>query len=66
MVVSARKKGSIEFATPEEGWALLEEHAQRYLKMSASEFIEAWDAGTIEDPDRPEVLRVAMLLPLVR
>ena len=61
-----KKKGAIEFATPDEGWALLDEHAHRYLKMSAREFIEAWDAGKIDDPDRPEVMRVAMLLPFVR
>jgi uncharacterized protein (DUF433 family) len=50
----------------EEGWQLLEKQARLYLGMSAREFVEKWDAGRFENPDRPEVLRVAMLLPFVR
>lgn len=50
----------------DEGWALLEERAQRYLHMSAQDFIRKWDAHEFKDPDRPEVLRVAMLLSFVR
>ena len=50
-------------ATREEGRQMLERAARRYLKMGADEFIAAWKAGQIVDPDRPEVVRVAMLLP---
>lgn len=53
--------------TPEQGWAILEEHAQRWLGMSAQEFVEAWDRGDFAaDPDRREVRNVAILLPLAR
>lgn len=65
MVADAREP-EVEFLDHKQGWELLEEHAQRYLHLSAREFIDAWDAGTVQDPDRPEVMRVAMLLPLVR
>lgn len=56
----------VHFLTPEEGWEVLDRQARRYLRMSGEEFIEAWRAGKFDDnPDRPEVMRVAMLLPLV-
>ena len=52
--------------TDEESWALLEEAARRYLNMSADEFIRTWNARGFEpNTDRPEVMRVAMFLPLV-
>ena len=50
----------------EEGWKLLEEQARLYLGIGAREFIEKWDDRQFDNPDRPEVLRVAMLLPFVR
>jgi hypothetical protein len=34
--------------------------------MSGAEFIRRWDAGEISEPDRPEIVQVAMLLPLGR
>lgn len=53
--------------TPEEAHALFDRLARRYLQMSGEEFIRAWDAGEFDqNPDRPAVMRVAMLLPLVR
>jgi len=52
--------------TREEGWALLDSEARRYLDMSAEEFIRTWDAGGFPDVDTPEVIRVAALLPFVR
>lgn len=52
--------------TREEGWALLEAEAQRYLHMSAEEFLRKWDAREFENPDRPEIMRVAMALPFAR
>lgn len=54
------------FLTREEGWEILDEQARRYMGMSAEEFIRSWKAGEIEDPDRPEVMRVLSLLPLAR
>lgn len=51
----------------EEGWAILEEAAQRHLHMSASEFVEAWTTGKFDHkPDRPEVMHVVALLPFAR
>lgn len=53
--------------TQEEGRALLDEVAREYLGMSGDEFLRAWDAGEFDgDADRPEVMRVAMLIPLGR
>ncbi len=46
---------------------LLDQQARRYLHMSGDDFIRAWDAGQFADnPDRPEVMRVAMLLDFAR
>jgi hypothetical protein len=50
-------------ATPEEGRAILDRAARRHLKMTGPEFVAAWKAGKFTDTDRPEVVRVAMLLP---
>jgi hypothetical protein len=53
--------------TEEQAYALLDREAHRYLGMSAKEFIAAWEAGQFDDdPDRPDVMYVAMLLPLVQ
>lgn len=55
---------TIHKVSAEEGRAILDRAAQHYLGMSAEEFIEAWNGGKFDDnPDRPEVMRVAMLLP---
>jgi len=54
------------FITREEGQAILDEQARRSLGMSGADFARAWRAGKIKDPDRPEVMHVAMLLPLAR
>jgi hypothetical protein len=49
----------------DEARALLDAQAWRYLKMSGDEFQRAWEVGEFDDdPDRPEIMRVAMLLPL--
>jgi hypothetical protein len=51
--------------TQEEAYALLDREAQCRLGMSAQAFITAWEAGQFDDdPDRPDVMYVAMLLPL--
>ncbi len=50
-----------------DGRALLDKQARRYLNISGDEFMYQWDAGRfIDNPDRPEVMRVAMLLDLAR
>jgi hypothetical protein len=50
----------------DEGRALFERQARKYLGMSGDEFLRKWDAGEIDDPDRSEVLTVVFLIPLVR
>lgn len=51
----------------EEGPRLLDRAARHYLGMSGQEFAEAWEKGSFDDdPDRPEVMAVAMLLPFGR
>ena len=51
----------------EEGRAIFERAAQRYLHMSGDEFRKKWDAKEFgDDPDQPGVMDVAMLLPLAR
>ena len=53
--------------TQDEAYALLDREAQRYLHMSAQDFILAWENGKFDDdPDQPDVMYVAMLLPLVQ
>ena len=53
--------------TEEEGQAMFDRAAQYYLGMSGEEFLRCWDAGKWDDPDDyPEVMAVALLIPLVR
>jgi len=56
----------IHEATPEEGVAIVDQAARRELGMGGAEFLRRWDRGEIEDTDRPEVMRVAILLPFAR
>jgi DNA-directed RNA polymerase specialized sigma subunit len=59
--------GHIRELTQEEGRALLDREACRVLGMSAEEFIQAWEAGKFDDdPDHPDVMYVAMLLPFAQ
>jgi len=65
--ISQTTNGQIRELTREEGLALLDREARRRLNMSAEAFIQAWDAGEFDDdPDRPDVMYVAMLLPFAR
>jgi len=52
--------------TRKEGRKLLDQKAQEYLDISGEEFKRKWDAKEFTDPDRPEVMRVAFLLPFGR
>jgi hypothetical protein len=59
--------GHVRELSRAEGWELLDREARRYLHMDAAQFIKAWDAGEFDaDPDRPDVMYVAMLLPFVQ
>lgn len=48
-----------------EGARILDRQARRYLNMSGEEFARAYKAGEIPEPDRSEVIRVAILLPFI-
>ena len=51
----------------EEGRAIFEKAARRYLQMSGDEFRKKWEAQEFgDDPDQPGVMDVAMLLSLAR
>ena len=53
--------------TLEEGRALVDRLACRHLGMSGEAFMRAWEAGELdEQAERPEVVYMAMLLPLAR
>lgn len=56
----------VDYIGRDEGFEILNRAAKQNLDMTGDEFIKLWDAGQIERPDRPEVMRVAMLLPLGR
>lgn len=56
----------IHVATSDEWRALVDRAARYYLNMSGEEFACAWERGDFENADRPEVLRVALLLPIDR
>jgi hypothetical protein len=58
---------SVRVVDDKEGYEILDEAARRYLKMSAKEFLEAWDAGKFSDRvDTPDVMRVASLIPFAQ
>ncbi len=64
---TAKNENLIKELTLEEGWELLDKQARKYLNMSGKEFVKKWEAGDFdEDPDQPELMRLAMLLPFVK
>lgn len=52
-----------DFVSAKRGKVLLDRQARRYLNMSGAQFKAAYEAGEIPDPDRTDVIRVALLLP---
>ena len=51
--------------THDQGLRLLDAKARRYLGVGGLDFVRLWYTGHYDDdPDRPEVQRVAALLPL--
>ncbi len=50
--------------TEHEERARFEAYCQRYLQMSAHEFLVRWRAGEYPDPDKvPGLMRVVMVMP---
>jgi len=54
----------IKMLSRKQGRSLLDRQARRYLHMSGREFVRKWKANKFRNPDRPEVMRVAFLIPL--
>ena len=59
-----RSKQVVEL-TRDEAYEIIDKLSRRHFEMSADEFIDAWKSDQFYDVDTPEVMRVAMLLPLV-
>lgn len=51
-----------DYLSPSDGQRLLDHLARRYMNMSGPECVAKYQAGELEDPDRSEVIRVAMLI----
>jgi len=63
----AKNENVVRELTLEQGWDLLDKQASKYLGISGKEFVKRWEAGKYdEDPDQPELMRLAMLLPFVK
>ncbi len=64
MTPIAQTNGRVRVLTHEEGCALFDRAARRYMNMSGDEFIRKYEAEEFGDPDKdPNVIRVAMLIP---
>ena len=50
----------------EEGIAMFDRQARERLGMSGEEFLQKWEAGEIEDPDRNDVMMLVMMIPFTR
>ena len=63
-VERASQTPGVIFLTRRRGAQILDRQARKYLGMGGDEFVRRYRAGEIEEPDRSEVVRVAMLIPL--
>lgn len=55
---------TVRYISRREGSALLDRQARKYLGMSGEEFKRRYREGTIEDPERADVLRISFLIPM--
>lgn len=67
-VTRARGTGPAEVRqlTREQGRALVDRQARRYLGISGEEFVRRLDGGEYQGTDDPEVMHLVMLRPFVR
>lgn len=64
---ATRENGHVRDLTEPQAWELFDHAADFFLHIDGAEFIKRWDAGYYDDdPDDPDVMDVATLLPLVR
>jgi hypothetical protein len=52
----------VAYISREEGVRLLDERARAYLGISGEEFVRRYYAGEIDDPDRSDVIMLAMMI----
>lgn len=68
--MAVRPDVTLQWATREEGRRLFDAQARKLMHMSGDEFLRRWDAGEFaaiaDDPDHPEIMRLAMLIPFGR
>ena len=64
MVAEADVDVQVQEATPEEGCAILDRAARRWLGISGDEFLTGWRNGAFADDDEnPDLAKVALLVP---
>ena len=51
--------------TQDQAFDLFDRESKRYLNMSAQEFIGAWETSKFDNPDQPDIMYIAMLLPFI-
>jgi hypothetical protein len=61
------ESNNVKELTLEQGRSLLDRQARKYLQISGDEFIKKWESGEFgDDPDRPEIMRLVMLIPFAK
>jgi predicted RNase H-like HicB family nuclease len=65
-----RTEPGARILAPTERRVFFDEQAHALLGLTGADFLQRWDAGefaeALEDPDRPELLQLAMLIPFGR
>jgi len=56
----------VKILTKNEGKKLLDRQARRQLNMSGDEFVRKWNAHEFADPEQPEIMGLAFLIPFGR
>jgi hypothetical protein len=60
----------LQWLTDDEARAFFDEQARALVGLSGEEFLRRWDAGEYDaiadDPEHPEVMRLAALIPFAR
>ena len=65
--MATRKLPKVRVLSKDQGRRLFDRRARAELHISGMTFVRRWKAGEYKNrADRPEVMRVAMLLPLAR
>lgn len=65
VVRSKRRHAAVPVEISTEEWqSYLDRLSRRLLGISAGEFTQRWDSGLYLGTDDPDVMRVAMLLPV--